>query len=185
MEQGAIPSSLSFSLGQITLLTDTHKFSSTYTTRGVLAGISIAVLKHYDQKQLSSNGFISCYSLQSTIQGSEVRNSRQGLRQRSWRNDVHWVAPHGLPFLLSYSSRDYLLRGGTYHSELGCPLTSILNQENDLQAWLLSSLMEVFFSRFIFPYNFSCVKLAIKNNPDTVCLFCDVTVERSTRGCAE
>ena len=44
---------------------------------------------------------------------------RKEQKQRSWRNTVYWLAPHGLPSLLSYTTEN-----DQYRRELlleGCP----------------------------------------------------------------
>ena len=63
--------------------------------------------------------------------------------QRPQRGAAHWLAPHGLLNLLSYSTQDYQPRGVPTHSELG-PLPSIINQENALQACPQANLVGVF-----------------------------------------
>jgi hypothetical protein len=58
------------------------------------------------------------------IKGSQGTNW-----QRSWKSAVYWLAPYGLPNLLSYSTQDHQPTSAAAHSVLGPP-TLIINQEN-------------------------------------------------------
>lgn len=51
------------------------------------------------------------------------------LEQEHVQNIDFWLAPHGLPSLLSYVTQDHLPKGGSTHSGLNPP-TSIINEEN-------------------------------------------------------
>lgn len=75
---------------------------------GVLFRISIAGMTHYDQKQLGEERVY--LSSQVTLYQSEVRagspgrNRKVGAELRPWGSAAHWLAPHGLPRLVSYST---------------------------------------------------------------------------------
>jgi hypothetical protein len=55
--------------------------------------------------------------------------------QRPWRGAAYWLAPHGLPSLLSYRTQSHQPKDGTAHNELGC-LPLVTNQENALLLYL-------------------------------------------------
>lgn len=73
--------------------------------------------------------------------GSQGRHSRQELTQR---NVAYWLAPHAFLGLLSYTTQNYLPRGGTGHSAIG-PSKSITNQETVPEISLKVNLEEAFF----------------------------------------
>lgn len=83
--------------------------------------------KTLTQSNLVKKGFISFYSLQSIIEGSQCRNWRQGLMQRLWSNTVYWLVPCSLLSLLYYITQDH--HCSTTHNELDPPI-SVINQEN-------------------------------------------------------
>ena len=101
----------------------------------VLARVTIAVMKHHDQKQAGEKGFIWLIPLHHSPLVEEEKSReelkqagtwRQELMQRSWRNTVYWLIQHGLLSLLSYRTQDHQLRGGITSNGLGPP-TSIMN----------------------------------------------------------
>lgn len=93
--------------------------------------------KTLTQSNLVMKGFISFYSLQSIIEGSQCRNWRQGLMQRLWSNTVYWPVPCSLLSLLSCITWDH--HCSTTHNELDPPI-SVINQENSPQALSQTSL---------------------------------------------
>lgn len=85
----------------------------------------------------------------------------QELKRKSWKNTASWLALHGLPNL-SYITQDHLSGGGTVCSEL-CPPSSVINQENALQAYLQAHLMETLSPlRFFFPDDSTLCEANIK-----------------------
>lgn len=58
--------------------------------------------------------------------------------QRLHMSAAYWLTPHVFFSLLI----NYLLRGGSTHSELGTP-TSIINQENNLKSYLKINLVGI------------------------------------------
>lgn len=70
----------------------------------VLVRVTIAVIKHRDQKQLEEEKFYLAYnsSSQSIIEsGTQAGALRQELLQRPWRHTAYWLAPHCLFSLTS------------------------------------------------------------------------------------
>lgn len=59
-----------------------------------------------------------------------------------WVNAIYWLAPSAYSVFASYITQDNLARDGLIHSGLNFP-TSIINEENALQACLQASLREV------------------------------------------
>jgi len=86
-----------------------------------------AARKHRDQSKLGSTGFIQltlpqhCLSLKETQDRNSHRTGtwRQELMQRPWRVAAYWLAPHGLPSLLSYRTQNYQHRDDSTHNRLG------------------------------------------------------------------
>jgi hypothetical protein len=72
----------------------------------VLVRVTIAVMKHLDQKIKKKASWVGkvylVYTTDSSTEGSQGRNSsrpgtwRQELMQRPWRGAAYWLAPHGL-----------------------------------------------------------------------------------------
>lgn len=77
-----------------------------------------------------------------------TQGRRLGLMQRAWRMAAHWLAPRGLPSLLSYTIQAHLLRGDIDHKELGPP-TSLINQENTSRTCPLANPMQAFKNFFL------------------------------------
>ena len=78
----------------------THTVGMHVPINTVLVMVSIAVVKHHDQKQ-PEEGRRAKWS---TIQGSYREHLGQKLMQSPWRNPAYWLALHGLLSLLSYST---------------------------------------------------------------------------------
>ena len=100
----------------------------------VLLSALVCCDKHYDQKQPGWKVFLSSFSVQPIIQGSQGRSSRrqpickQKLRQRSWRRADYWLAPHGLLSLPYHATGPRV------------PPTSVINQENVLWTYLQANV---------------------------------------------
>lgn len=47
---------------------------------------------------------------------------RQGLEQRSWRNDAYWLVPLWLDQVVLFTIEDHLHRSGKAHSGLNPPI---------------------------------------------------------------
>jgi hypothetical protein len=90
--------------------------------------LSIAAIKHHDQKQCGVERVYFSQQFHITVH----HWGRPGQELKQGRN---WCRGHGrvlltvLLDLLSYTIQDHLLRGSTIHSRLGLP-TSIINREN-------------------------------------------------------
>ena len=101
----------------------------------VLVRVSVATVKHYDQK--ASLGGKSLFSLyfhitvhhprKSGLELKQSKNRRQELTQRLWR-----VLLTGLLSPLTYKTEDHQAKDGATHNGLD-PLQSITNQEKALQ----------------------------------------------------
>ena len=78
----------------------THTVGMHVPINTVLVMVSIAVMKHHDQKQ-PEEGRRAKWS---TIQGSYREHLGQKLMQSPWRSPAYWLALHGLLSLLSYST---------------------------------------------------------------------------------
>lgn len=109
-----------------------------------LSLLSVPVI--YCPKQLGEEGACLASKLQSVLEGLQGRNSRQELAWSS--KDLGGVLlPDLLPGLLtssylSYTSQDYMSRGGAVHSGL-VPFTSIINQENAPKTFFQSSMIKL------------------------------------------
>lgn len=95
--------------------------------------VTVAGVKRHDESELWRKGFIwltlldHCSSLKKVSTGTNRAVTwRQKLMQRPWRGDAYWVAPHGLPCLLSYSTQVHQTRDGTTQNGLGLPDQSLL-----------------------------------------------------------
>jgi hypothetical protein len=99
----------------------------------VLVRVTIAVMKHHDQKQIGEERVYVAYASISLFitkgsqdwSSSRAGNWKQELMQRSCRDAAYWLISHGSLSLLSYRTRDYRPRGTT-HNARGPP-TSITN----------------------------------------------------------
>lgn len=88
-----------------------------------LSQVSIAAIKHHDQKRLGEEWFIPSYTFTSL-------KRRQGLNQRMWgENCLLACFPWLAHFAFSHTRQNPLLWGGTTHTGLG-PATSITKNEN-------------------------------------------------------
>jgi hypothetical protein len=128
-----------------------------------LPRVSIAVIKHHDQKQPGQERVYFSLQFHTTDHhwGKSGQELRQELIQRPWRNTAYRLAPHGLLSLLSYTIQDHQPRDGTPHSELS-PLPLTTNQENDPEVWPQVHLVrEDIFSIEIPPFKMTlaCVQL--------------------------
>jgi len=77
----------------------------------VLVGISTAVIKHHDQKQMGRKGYLLLilpHHRRESGQNTRQKLGGQKLKQNSWRNTVHRFTPHGLLSLLSHTTQDLL-----------------------------------------------------------------------------
>jgi hypothetical protein len=98
--------------------------SLTWDTEGVLVRVTIAVMKHHDQKQLGEERVYmayQCSSLKEVRTGTQARQEPGG---RSWCRGHGGVlltelAPHGLLRLLSYKTWDHQLRASTTQQWVG------------------------------------------------------------------
>ena len=106
----------------------------------------------------------SKFNLQASIKVSQSRNSRQKLKKNQWKNFSYWLAQFTLLHTL-WVVEHRLPGDGTSHGRLGTS-TSIINQENTLQACLRASLIGAFshlkFS--FFQMTPLCVKLKTMQN---------------------
>jgi hypothetical protein len=79
----------------------TFNLHGTAVNPAALVGVSIAVMKHHDQKQAGEKRVHLAYTsiLLFIIKGSQDRNSNQAetwkqeLMQRPWRDGAYWLAP--------------------------------------------------------------------------------------------
>lgn len=99
------------------------------------------------------------------IPAHQWRKSGQEPKQRPWGSTAYWFGPHGLLWVLSYTTQDYLVRGGITHRELGLP-TSIINQENTLQNCLQSEGGTLSIDISLFQMTLTCITLT-KTNKQT------------------
>lgn len=87
---------------------------------------SVTVINTIDNSNLRK-GFLSPYSLQFIIEGSQSRNSRQELHAETIeKGTFYWVASSALLSLLYHVAETHLPRADTTHSGLGPP-TSVSN----------------------------------------------------------
>lgn len=92
----------------------------------VFIRVSIAVIKHNDQKQTEEEWASSI--LLSLAEENQHRNTRQKLKSRPQRNAAYWLAPPNLLIWLFYIAQDHLLKENTIPSGLGTS-TSTINQK--------------------------------------------------------
>lgn len=79
-----------------------------------LNALSITAVKQRDQKQHREvRGVTHSLSSREVRAGTQGWNLEAGTKQKPCRRTAYWLAPQGLPRLLSYISRDHLLKGGT------------------------------------------------------------------------
>ena len=90
-----------------------------------MLGVSIVVIKHYDQKQLGEERvfvlFLNLTTSRSypSTEGNKGKDSsragtwRRELMQKPWRDAVHWLAPNGSLSPFSYRAQDHLSRGSS------------------------------------------------------------------------
>lgn len=71
--------------------------------------------------------------------GPTLRELRQKLKQKTWKNPAGWLASLGLLSNFSYTVPTHLPEVGSTHNEVGLP-PSIRNQENALQTSAPTSL---------------------------------------------
>jgi hypothetical protein len=92
-----------------------------------LVMVSIAIIKHCDQKQLGEERVYVGYASLLQFKGSQGRISnrtgiwRQELKQRSWKNATYWLVLHVLHRTQFHQPRD-----GTTDNGLA-PQTPIIN----------------------------------------------------------
>jgi hypothetical protein len=89
--------------------------SSLFHTLSVLFEVTVAVIKHHDQKsKLGRKGFIEfmvpqhCSSLKEVRAGTQ---NRAEAKERPWRSGAYCFDPYGLPSLLSDSSQNHVPGG--------------------------------------------------------------------------
>ena len=98
--------------------------------------VSIAGIKHHDQKPLGEERifFIYTYISQTITEGSWGRilgrggTWRQELMQRPWRNAASWLAPRGLLSLFSYTIQDNWLGVAPSSVAWICPHQSLIGK---------------------------------------------------------
>jgi len=98
----------------INLLCFVNVIALSQPTPAVLVMIIIAVMKHYDQKHLVEESFLTYISLlyhysllkEFNWDSSRVGTWRQVLMQRPWRGAAYWLAPHDFLSLLSCRTQD-------------------------------------------------------------------------------
>lgn len=66
--------------------------------------VPVTVVNIVTKSNLEKKDFISSYSLQSTIEGSD--DPKAGTEAEAMEEYCHWPAPHGVCSLLSYTPRD-------------------------------------------------------------------------------
>lgn len=98
-------------------------------------------IKCHSHKTTWGGKSISAYTFRKVIpEGSQDRHSRRSLEvggaNAEATDECCLLLTHGLLRLLSYSTQDHQFRGGTAHSELRPP-TSTVNQENTHRANLV------------------------------------------------
>lgn len=139
--------------------------------RKCLILLSIAVMKHDDQRQLGEENIY--FSLQ-------LSGHTNWKRVRSWRKDAYWLASYGLLSLLSLTTQDRLHRYGTAQNGFR-PLTAIIKQENScthlytgqsfhLYINLLLCLFFVFITQPKFPLLFLSPSLFSSPSHSSSCL---------------
>jgi hypothetical protein len=111
-----------------------------------LISILTAVVKHRDQSVLGEERVYFILHLKSPSLGEAMAGTwRQELLKRPWRNAAYWLAPLGLPSLLSYRMQDHLPRSSITHNGLDPPPS--INNLKKLPILLLSvwSYGDIFF----------------------------------------
>jgi hypothetical protein len=99
------------------------------------------VLKHWPKASCAGKDFVQ-FTDQSSIKGSQSKNSRQEVEPRPRRNAAYWLAQ--CAFL--HSSWHHL----PAHSGLGPPIL-IINQKNPFQTCPQASLIEILQLKFHLP----------------------------------
>lgn len=96
-----------------------HRFQTLCAT-GVFQLLSMAVIHTWPKGTWKAKGFQPTHSLSLSItKRSQDRNLRRRPRGRNWNkihgqtNTPYWFVPHGLLSLLSYATKDHLLREDT------------------------------------------------------------------------
>jgi hypothetical protein len=103
-----------------------NKYTNTWKIWYSCLRVTIAVMKHHNQKQTKKARVNLVYTSrsQSITEGSQGRKSNragtceQELMQRPQMDAAYWLAPHGLLSLLPYRTEDPLPRGGPTHNGL-------------------------------------------------------------------
>lgn len=115
-----------------------------------LSSVSVAVIKHSNQKQLEWERAYSAYRLQSMVRGSHGRNWRQNPGGKNWSGGraaaADWLAPRLLFIFLLYTSKTTYpvvvlpILGWAlhiYHPSRQCPTDMPINQSDGNNQFLL------------------------------------------------